>query len=415
MKQIAILHPSAPPTVGKIEGILYHHIRLLNQAGYYVRVLAGESSEAYYEAAFHHQVEYFSVPEMAAGADNELGNGALLQAAGQKAAFERVRDRLAQRLYSLVREADICLVNNVLTTPKNLVLTAALHRLAERGAVQLTAWCHSLVRPEELPYPDAYPWNLLTRPWPGVRYVTPSLLLRDQLAEILGLNPEEIAVIPLGIDEASLLKLEPITRRLVHELNLPAADPLLLVPTPIQPQRNIGFALQLLAALLRLKPDAALVVTGPPRLDTPTNLHYLETLQNLRQQLGLAGRAFFLFEHGEYGVPLQLTEAVLADFFKLSDLLILPGRGKSFGLPVLAAGLARLPVFAADTPALHRSDGDGYFHIFDPQGDPGRLAQEMADFLEQDPTYHWRRRVVRHFTWEVVFQKYLRPLVEGTG
>ena len=55
--------------------------------------------------------------------------------------------------------------------------------------------------------------------------------------------------------------------------------------------------------------------------------------------------------------PLRLTDAAMADLYLLADALLLPSRDDGFGLPLLAAGIARLPAFTTDLPSL-REVGD---------------------------------------------------------
>ena len=55
---VAILHYSGPPTVGGVENTIYHHARLLAQAGYAVQVIAGRGE------ALHPQVSFQSLAEL---------------------------------------------------------------------------------------------------------------------------------------------------------------------------------------------------------------------------------------------------------------------------------------------------------------------------------------------------------------
>jgi glycosyltransferase involved in cell wall biosynthesis len=327
--------------------------------------------------------------------------------------FASLRDRLTNRLRSLLADADVCIVHNAITLHKNLLLTAALRRLSDEGVTRFVAWCHDFAWQDDL-YTDlhpGYPWDLLRTPWPGVRYVAVSADRRAHLAKLLDLPIDQIEVVNPGVDVAEFLKVEPTTLHLVKKLDLLAADPLLLLPARITRRKNIEFAVRVTAALTRHKPQATLVVTGPPGSPNPSNVAYLEALQALREELDVTARVHFLYEYGEDGRPLHVTDAMVADLYQLADVLFFPSRYEGFGIPVLEAGLVRLSVFAAHIPPIQESAGD-LVHFFDPEGDPAAVAEAIAAHLAADRAYQLRRRVLNRFTWQAVLERRLVSLIE---
>lgn len=54
MRRIAIIHYAGPPVVGGVESTIYHHARLLGQAGYQVHVIAGCGEPFHPQVTFHH-------------------------------------------------------------------------------------------------------------------------------------------------------------------------------------------------------------------------------------------------------------------------------------------------------------------------------------------------------------------------
>ena len=406
MKRIAILHYAGPPIVGGVETTIYHHARLLAETGHDVHVIVGRGD------SFHPEVIFHRIPRMDSRHPAVLAVGQALADGEIPPDFAPLRDRLAGRLRPLLTGVDITIVHNAITLHKNLPLTAALHQLALEG-VRLIAWCHDFAWQDTLYAPDlhpGYPWNLLRTAWPGVRYVVVSQHRRRRLAELLNLREEAIRVVNPGVDIAGFLKLEPTTRRLVDELHLLAADPLMLLPARITRRKNIEFAIRVTAALTRHKPQATLVVTGPPGPHNPTNIAYLESLQALRADLGVTEQVRFLYEHGTGNQPLHVTDAMVADLYRLADLLLFPSRREGFGIPVLEAGLVRLPIFAAHIPPVQESAGDRAY-LFDPDGAPAAVADAIADHLEGDRAYQLRRRVVSRFTWQAVLDNLLLPLI----
>ena len=408
MVRVAILHYAAPPVVGGVESTIYHHARLLSGAGFHVEVIAGRGEP------FHPDVPFHLVPEADSRHPEVLEVGAALARGEVPPTFATLRDRLVERLRPLLAPSDVCIVHNVLTLHKNLPLTAALRLLSGEGIARFIAWCHDFAWQDELYTPSlhpGYPWDLLRTPWPGVRYVVVSAHRRARLAALLGIPPAEVRVVHPGVDVAGFFKLEPETRRLVEELGLLSADPLMLLPARITRRKNIQFAIRVTAALTAYRPYATLLVTGPPGPHNPANVAYLASLRELREELGVSDRVHFLYEHGPGEEPLHVTDGMMADLYRLADLLLFPSRREGFGIPVLEAGLARLPIFAADIPPVRESAG-GLAFCFDPEGEPAEVARAIADRLVRDTVYQMRRRVLEHFTWSAILRRDLIPLLE---
>lgn len=408
MKRVAILHYAGPPVVGGVESTIYHHARLLAAMGYDVRVIAGRGQP------FHPAVAFHQVPEIDSRHPEVLAVGQALAQGQVIKAFEQVRERLTGQLEELLTDVDVLIVHNAITLHKNLPLTAALHQLAQARVAALLAWCHDFAWLDELYTPDlhpGYPWDLLRNAWPNTVYVVVSNHRRQQLARLLGLPTEAVRVVTPGVDVAEFYKLEPRTRELVQQLNLLAAEPLLLLPARVTRRKNIEFAIRVTAALSQHCPRATLVVTGPPGPHNPSNVAYLERLCRLRQELGVVKQVHFLYEYGKGDQPLHLDDAMVADFYRLADLLLFPSFREGFGIPVLEAGLARLPVFAADIPSVRESAGDLAIR-FDPEGDPVAVAAAIRNRLSDSAAYRLRRRVLQRFTWQAIVAQQVVPLLE---
>jgi glycosyltransferase involved in cell wall biosynthesis len=276
-------------------------------------------------------------------------------------------------------------------------------------APRLVLWHHDLAWTTPRYRAELYlgfPWELLRQAWPGVTQVVVSELRREELSALYELPAELITVVPNGIDTRAFLKLEPWSARMMDDLGLLTASPLLLLPVRITPRKNIELALKSLAALRDDHPRASLVVTGPLGPHNPANREYFERLVALRRELQLEQSVFFLAELTEEYLP----DTVVADFYRLADALILPSREEGFGIPVLEAGLAGLPVFCADIPPL-RALGGEQANYFSPEAPAAEVAGCIAARLASDPVYRLRARVKAGFTWEQVYAERIAPLL----
>jgi len=406
-ERLAILHYAAPPVIGGVESTIYHHARLLAGNGYTVEIIAGRGEP------FHPQVLVHLVPEADSQHPSVLAVGKQLAKGQCLTDFVTLRDRLVVQLRELLTDVAVCIVHNVLTLHKNLPLTAALRILADERMTRFIAWCHDFAW-QDARYLSAlhngYPWDLLRTAWSGVRYAVVSYDQRANLATLLDVPAESIAVVPPGIDPAELLKLDGESVALIERLDLLAAHPLLLLPARITRRKNIEYALRVMAALCREMPAATLLVTGPPGAHNPANVAYLESLQQLRMELGLVERVHFLYQCGPSDRPWHVSDRVMADLYQLADILLFPSEREGFGIPILEAGLARMPIFASDIPSVRESAGE-LVRLFDPHGDAEQVARAIADYCATDRTYRLRRRILQHYTWRSVWEHHLGPLL----
>jgi glycosyltransferase involved in cell wall biosynthesis len=403
---VAILHYAAPPVVGGVEQTIYYHALELARAGHAVRIVTGQGE------LFDPRVPVTVVPELGSRHADVLAVKKRLDQGNVTTAFNVLRERLVSLLSEALVDVDALIAHNVFTLHKNLPLTAALYdyvttRLPDHTTI--LAWHHDLAWDDPRyadDVHDGYPWDLLRIPWPGVRHVTVSTSQQGRLAALYGIPPEQIAVVPPGVDPARFFRWTDTTVRLVSEHGWLDADVLFLLPARITRRKNVEMALRILAAFrAKARLDARLIVTGPPGAHNPANVAYLQHLLDLRRDLGLKDVAHFLYES-----DITPDDDTMADLYQWVDALLFPSAQEGFGIPILEAGLARLPIFCADIPPL-RETGEGSAHFFDLRDDPIAIAEDMAQVLERDNAHRLRRRVLSRFTWRRIVEERVIPLL----
>lgn len=407
MTKIALLHYSAPPVVGGVESVLGHHARLMADAGHRVRIVAGRGEQTDPRIPFIHlpMADSRHLEVLAIKAELDVGH--------IPPKFAKLADALTASFNEALVDVDVLLAHNVCSLNKNLALTAAVRNIANYSHVRLIAWHHDLAwttpryRAE---LHDGYPWDLLRQAWPGVKQVTISEMRQLELAELFQIDKDDIAVIPNGIDIAKFHKLEKQTCEYMRRLDLLRATPLLLLPVRITPRKNIELALHVCANLKKAFPDTKLVVTGPLGPHNPANMEYFERLVILRRELGLVNAVCFLAELTSEYIP----DEMVSDFYHLADALFLPSREEGFGIPLLEAGVAGLPVFCSDIPPL-QSLGGAHATYFSPDANPQEVANTIADHLSSNPVFRLRSEVRRQYTWENIYDRNIAPLLVGEG
>ena len=410
MSSVAILHYAGPPYVGGVEITMAAHAHALLADGRRPLIVAGKGGSITPGVALRLLPELGSRGELVEQLSRELAAGVV------SVAFHALTDRLAAWLADTLAGVEAVMVHNVLSLHKNLAFTAALRRLHDAGRLpRLLAWCHDFAWLDPLYQPElhaGYPWDLLREPWPHTRYVVVSEDRRAMLAGLFGCDQAEIAVVTPGVDLAGFLKLEPETLELVARLALLDADPLLLLPARITRRKNIELAVTVIGALRRLGRDARLVVTGPPGPHNPANAAYLAELLALRAASGAGAGAIFLYESFTDGAgqPRPVSDAMLADLFRLADGLLFPSRYEGFGIPALEAGLSGIPIFCSDIPPLRATLGNAAVY-FGPDDPPELIAERIVATLDADQRHLLRRTVRTSYTWEAIYRREIVPLL----
>lgn len=404
--KIALIHYTAPPVVGGVETVLARQAQQLRRAGHQVIVVAGRGQN--WDAS----IPVVILPQMDSRHPSVLRQKAALDAGTVPETFALLVEALSGELRRVLAGMDAVIVHNAASLHKNLALTAALHGISQQPtAPRMVLWHHDLAATAER-YADemhpGYPWDLLRTAWPGARQVVVSLARRDELAALFGIPPETVRVVPAGLDLQDFLSLPPQLAALVDRLGLAWHAPILLSPVRVTRRKNLEQALTVLAMLHQDLPEAALVVTGPPGAHNPANSDYLAQLLRLRAELDLDRSAFFMAEYAPDGLP----ESDVAALYRLADALFLPSREEGFGIPILEAGLASLPVFCTHLSSLRALAGDSAVY-FSPDDLPMKVAALVRDRLADDPVYQLRARVRLNYTWEAVYRREIAPLLEG--
>jgi glycosyltransferase involved in cell wall biosynthesis len=187
------------------------------------------------------------------------------------------------------------------------------------------------------------------------RVITITDALRDFNVERVGVDPAKVETIHYGLDEL------PDAWGVNPADNVPGDARVLLAVARLTEQKAVDVAIR---ALPLLPDDTVLVVLGegPDR----------DTLEHLTRDLGIEHRVFLLGR-----VP------DVAAWLRRATVFVHPARWEGFGLAVLEAMLAGLPVVASRVSSLPELVVDGETGVLVQPDDPSALALGIARALEQ--------------------------------
>lgn len=410
--KIAILHYAAPPVVGGVESVIFSHAQILSQHGYLVRIIAGRGEQS----AMPDGTELISIPEIDSQHPAILALNQDLEKGQVPPGWEEMVSQLVDKLRPLLAEFQVVLVHNVLTKHFNLPLTAALFRLVDEGAPwKCIGWCHDFSWTSENSrskvFPG-YPWDLLRTYHPAITYVTVSEYQRLELVNLLGCPPECVRVVYNGVDPVVIYGLSPEGQYLVDKLELLTADLILLMAVRVTTAKNMELAAQVTAALKQSGSTPRLVITGPPDPHSEANMQYYHGLMDLRRALDIENEMRFVYESGpQPDEGYIISQRVVGDLMRVSDLLFMPSFREGFGMPIVEAGLLGIPVVCSENvPAALEIAGESIYQIT-PDMKPDKIATLITDTVLQQPSQRLRREVRCGLTWEGIYRRDIEPLL----
>jgi glycosyltransferase involved in cell wall biosynthesis len=193
------------------------------------------------------------------------------------------------------------------------------------------------------------------------RVITISSFVRDRAVALLGLDPERVRPIHLGIDHARFTPDAAVER-----------EPFLLYPARRWPHKNHERLFEAFALLRRERPELRLVLTGGGHNGAVPD--------------GVEARG---------AVPAD----ELVDLYRRAAALVFPSLYEGFGQPPLEAMACGCPVACSDVASLPEVVGDAA-RLFDPN-DAAAIAAGVSDVLDEPG--EWSRRGLERsqlFSWE---------------
>jgi glycogen synthase len=220
-----------------------------------------------------------------------------------------------------------------------LVANACDH-LAKRFGAPLVTTIHATEHGRHQGWVDKHPQSYIhgVERWitnRSDRVIACSYYMREQIADIFGVEEERVSVIPNGIDPRDLQPQDPAElQRLRLEFAAPEEKLVLLVGRLVY-EKGFQLALEAMPRVVARVPGTRFLVAG-------SGTHERE-LRRQAQELGLMEQGTFLGWIGD---------DVLHSLYPIADICVVPSIYEPFGLVALEAMASGCPCIVADTGGL---------------------------------------------------------------
>ncbi|MFL5735372.1 MAG: glycosyltransferase, partial [Chloroflexia bacterium] len=218
-------------------------------------------------------------------------------------------------------------------------------------------------------------------------------------------------LVPNGIDPTTYIPTSPEMAAMREHLRWDDRDPVFLAPVRVTRRKNLERGIDVIAAMKDMGATPLLVVTGPLGPHNVRSGEYLDELLSRREERGVRDEVAFLALEGSPTGGVEVSDALMTELYWWADALLMPSSQEGFGLPLLEAGLARLPIFCTDIPVLREVGGPNATY-FEPDGDPDAIAETILHELSNLKIAGHRRKVLSTYNWDSIFTSSFMPLLD---
>jgi glycosyltransferase involved in cell wall biosynthesis len=218
-----------------------------------------------------------------------------------------------------------------------------------------------------------------------------------RFSHLLGFPEKRITVVPGGVD-LSCFNGEIDAFLMREELGI-GDEPLVVTASRLIKRKNPGLLISAFAKVLKVVPDAKLVIAGSGR-----------EKDNLSRQIRGLNITNSVFMVG------GLAKEKVAQLLAAADVFALPSKVESFGLSLLEASAAGVPVVCSNSGGVPEVFQDGFNALLYPPGDDNAMAKaiicliqdgELAKMISANAV-----ETASRFTWEMAAQRTLRVYEE---
>ena len=210
--------------------------------------------------------------------------------------------------------------------------------------------------------------------------LTVSETSRRDMATSMGIDPERVAVVPIGVD-TTVFRPDPSRERKAHQIVTTASADV--------PLKGLIHLIEALGTLKDRYGDVSLRIIGARRSGSDVQRRVIE--------LGLGDRVEFCG---------KISQEEIVVLYATSHVACVPSLYEGFSLPAIEAMACGIPLVATDGGALAEVVGEsGEAGLIARAGDPASLAEAISEIFDNDAlarslSHRARLRVLARYSWK---------------
>ena len=218
-----------------------------------------------------------------------------------------------------------------------------------------------------------------------------------RFSHLLGFSEKRITVVPNGVDLSCFnSKIDAFLMR--EELGI-GDEPLVVTVSRLIKRKNPGLLISAFAKVLKVVPGAKLVIAGSGREK--------DNLSRQIQSLNITNSVFMVG---------RLTKEKVAQLMAAANVFVLPSKMESFGLSLLEASAAGVPVVCSNAGGIPEVFQDGFNALLYPPGDDNAMAKAIIRLLQDRELAKTISanavETASKFTWEMTAEQTLQVYKE---
>ena len=412
LKQIIITHYTLPPVVGGVESILSSQAKLFASKGYHVTLLAGEGKIE------ESNIKTSIIPELSPYNPHIRSFQRIMKLGSLPESYELRLKNLSRKIEAYVGDINNIIIHNIMTMPFNLTATEAFRNFIEQHPDKhFYIWTHDIawIMDDHKNYVyERKPWSIMKTAIPNVTYIAISDLRRRQMSEVFNLPKKKILVVPNTIKYQDFFKFDVSTSKIISEIQPFQRYPIILLPARLIPRKNLERGLGIIQSLLGHFPNLLALITGIPDDMNFDSENYAKELKKSVEDNNLNDHVLFLDDlFNRLNISREKNSSVVRDLYFISHLILIVSKDEGFGLPVLEAGISRIPIAVSQLSIFREVARDGVLYLPLDESEEYN-ANRISRFLltSKSKSSILFQRIFNKYNWETLWENYLQGIFD---
>jgi len=403
-KKVAIIHYSGPPVIGGVERVIEDHIQCMVEDGYEIKLIVGKGKRYRDDIEFVLMPEIFSTEKINMLIGDELESGVVSDI------FKARKNEIKEKLMTELQDCTICIIHQALSMHFCLPLTAALDDIiAEKPRIKFVNYAHDTTLRDPVyfkKHKPEYPYSLLKKFNNKIINMTVSHDRAKEFADVYEVGIEDIEVVPNGVNIEKFLGIHANVIKLFDDYHLNEKNVVFFYPTRIVRRKKIERALAIIDELKEIGQNVTLIISGPADPHNADAADYWKSLQDEMVKRNLIEDVIYLQETDIFK-DVEDEYRIIRDIYMLSDALLFTSEREGFGIPLIEAGLLRLPVICSNLRVFKEIGQEYIYYIDDYEHIRGT---EIVNYICNAKRYRFYRKIMQTYTVQAAYRNYLSPL-----